>query len=81
MIGEIGGQEEERAARYTAYKMTKPVTALMVGRTAPSGKRMGHSGAYIEAGIGRVDMKIDALTAAGVRVVTSVAEVTDALRN
>lgn len=80
LIGEIGGLEEERAAKYTTYKMTKPVTALMVGKSTPSGKKMGHSGAFIEAGIGKIDSKIEALESAGVRVLTSVAEIPDALR-
>ncbi|HOG60610.1 MAG TPA: succinate--CoA ligase subunit alpha [Flexilinea sp.] len=80
LIGEVGGLEEERAASYVAYKMTKPVTALLVGKTAPQGKKMGHSGAFIEAGIGGIDSKIEAFESVGVRVVTDIKEVPDALQ-
>jgi succinyl-CoA synthetase alpha subunit len=68
LIGEIGGTDEERAAKFIASEMTKPVTAFVAGRTAPSGKRMGHAGAIIEGGAGTAEEKIAAFKAVGVRV-------------
>ena len=69
LIGEIGGDMEERAAEYiskTAYE--KPVVAFIAGKTAPPGKRMGHAGAIISMGAGDAAGKINALTKAGVYV-------------
>ncbi len=68
LIGEIGGTDEERAARFIAEHMSKPVTAFVAGQTAPPGKRMGHAGAIISGGTGTAAEKIAALQAAGVRV-------------
>lgn len=75
LIGEIGGSEEERAAQFIATEMSKPVTAFIAGRTAPSGKRMGHAGAIIEGGEGTAQEKIAAFEAVGVRVARQPSEV------
>ncbi|OGC85421.1 MAG: succinate--CoA ligase subunit alpha [candidate division Zixibacteria bacterium RBG_16_48_11] len=75
LIGEIGGTDEEEAARFIKKYVTKPVVAFIAGRTAPPGKRMGHAGAIISAGTGTAAEKIAAFQRVGVKVASSPAEV------
>ncbi len=80
MIGEIGGDLEIQAARYIKENITKPVVAFIAGQTAPAGKRMGHAGAIISGSAGTAKEKMDALEAAGVKVVVSPAEIGKAVK-
>ncbi len=80
MIGEIGGDLEIQAAAYIKENITKPVVAFIAGQTAPAGKRMGHAGAIISGSAGTAKEKMDALEAAGVKVVVSPAEIGKAVK-
>ena len=80
LIGEIGGDEEERAAAFCASEVRKPVAAFIAGRTAPPGRRMGHAGAIISGGAGTAESKRAALQDAGVRVADSPSQIPALLR-
>jgi succinyl-CoA synthetase alpha subunit len=79
LIGEIGGNDEERAAEFISENMTKRVVAFIAGQTAPPGKRMGHAGAIIERGTGTAIEKIQALRTVGVRVASHPEEIPELL--
>jgi len=77
LIGEIGRTSEEQAAEYIQSEVSKPVVAIIGGRTAPAGKTMGHAGAIITGGRGSYDSKVNALEKAGVPVARTAKEVTN----
>jgi len=80
MIGEIGGDAEERAAEYIKANVTKPVVGYVAGFTAPEGKTMGHAGAIVSGSSGTAQAKKEALEAAGVRVGKTPSETARLLR-
>jgi succinyl-CoA synthetase alpha subunit len=81
MIGEIGGDAEERAAAYIAESVTKPVVGYVAGFTAPEGKTMGHAGAIVSGSSGTADAKKEALEAVGVKVGKTPSETAQLMRD
>ena len=71
LIGEIGGSKEQEAAEYIKHNFSKPIAALIVGQSAPPGKRMGHAGAIITGSAGKASEKVKALASAGVSIIPS----------
>ncbi len=80
MIGEIGGDNEERAAAYVKANVKKPVVGFIAGQTAPPGRRMGHAGAIISGGSGKAEDKIQAMRDAGIHVCESPAVIGETLK-
>ena len=80
LIGEIGGDAEERAADFIQQRMTKPVVGYVAGFTAPEGRTMGHAGAIVTGSAGTAQAKKEALEAAGVRVGTTPSETARLMR-
>jgi len=80
MIGEIGGTKEQEAAEYIKSDFTKPIAALIVGQSAPPGKRMGHAGAIITGSAGKAEEKIKTLSSAGVSVIPGPGLIGETLR-
>ncbi|EYR63330.1 succinyl-CoA synthetase subunit alpha [Actinotalea ferrariae CF5-4] len=80
MIGEIGGDAEERAAEFIKANVTKPVVGYVAGFTAPEGKTMGHAGAIVSGSSGTAQAKKEALEAAGVKVGKTPSETADLMR-
>jgi succinyl-CoA synthetase alpha subunit len=81
MIGEIGGNAEETAAAYIAEHVKKPVVGFIAGQTAPPGRRMGHAGAIISGGSGKAEDKMRAMTAAGITVCATPADIGEKIKS
>ncbi|MBI3981411.1 MAG: succinate--CoA ligase subunit alpha [Gemmatimonadetes bacterium] len=80
VIGEIGGTDEQNAARYVRERVTKPVVGFIAGQTAPPGRRMGHAGAIISGSSGTAEEKMTAFRDAGIAVMSRPADVVPLLR-
>lgn len=80
MIGEIGGTDEQEAARFIKENVTKPVVGFIAGQTAPPGRRMGHAGAIISGSTGTAAEKIQAFEENGIRVMRRPSEVVGLIR-
>jgi succinyl-CoA synthetase alpha subunit len=81
MVGEIGGTDEEEAARWVKANMRKPVVGFIAGVTAPPGKRMGHAGAIISGGKGTAAEKLEVMEACGIKVTRNPAEMGKLLKS
>jgi succinyl-CoA synthetase alpha subunit len=81
MVGEIGGSDEETAARWVKENMRKPVVGFIAGVTAPPGKRMGHAGAIISGGKGTAQEKLEVMEACGIKVTRNPAEMGKTLQS
>jgi succinyl-CoA synthetase alpha subunit len=77
VVGEVGGEQEEKAADFIAEHMTKPVASFIAGRFSPQGKKMGHAGAIVRGSAGTYDAKISSFKKAGVSVLDSPIQVND----
>ncbi len=80
LMGEIGGLEEERAAKFVAYRMSKPVIAYVAGMNIPEGKHTTHPGAYIDGGIGSAREKLEAFKNAGIKATSNWMDLIDLLK-
>ncbi len=80
IIGEIGGTEEQEAARWVQEHLSKPVVGFIAGQTAPPGRRMGHAGAIISGSAGTAEEKIQAFEKNGITVATRPVEITDLIK-
>lgn len=81
LIGEIGGSREQEAAEFILNEVSKPVAALIVGNSAPEGRRMGHAGAIITGPSARAEQKIQALSLAGATIIPTPADIGSTVRD
>ena len=80
LIGEIGGQMENDAARWIKENMSKPVVGFIAGQTAPPGRRMGHAGAIVSGGDDTAEAKMRIMTECGITVCESVADIGEKMK-